>query len=37
MSLDAAPGAPAQLKALQQREQTFWQPVVKASGFTPED
>jgi tripartite-type tricarboxylate transporter receptor subunit TctC len=37
MGLETAPGTPAQLAALQQREQGFWQPVVKASGFTPED
>ncbi|HUG23974.1 MAG TPA: tripartite tricarboxylate transporter substrate binding protein, partial [Albitalea sp.] len=33
----AAPSAPAELVALRQREAAFWGPVVKASGFTPED
>ena len=37
MGLEPAPGTPAQLAALRQREQPFWPPVVKASGFTPDD
>jgi tripartite-type tricarboxylate transporter receptor subunit TctC len=37
LALVAAPGTPAELTALQKRESAFWGPVVKASGFTPED
>jgi tripartite-type tricarboxylate transporter receptor subunit TctC len=37
MGLEAAPGTPQQLAALQRREQGFWPPVVRASGFTPDD
>ena len=37
LALVAAPSTPAELVALRKRETAFWEPVVKASGFTPED
>ncbi|MCZ8104694.1 MAG: tripartite tricarboxylate transporter substrate-binding protein, partial [Burkholderiales bacterium] len=37
LGLAPAPSTPAELTALQQRESAMWGPVVKASGFTPED
>jgi len=37
LALVAAPATPAEVMALQKRESAFWGPVVKASGFTPED
>ncbi len=35
LGLEPAPSRPEELLALQQRESAFWEPVVKASGFTP--
>jgi tripartite-type tricarboxylate transporter receptor subunit TctC len=35
LGLVAAPLSPADLEALRQRELAMWEPVVKASGFTP--
>jgi hypothetical protein len=32
-----APSTPQELAALQARESAMWGPIVKASGFTPED
>jgi len=32
-----APTKPQELETLQKRELAFWEPIVKASGFTPED
>jgi tripartite-type tricarboxylate transporter receptor subunit TctC len=37
LGLVPTPSTPAELTALQQRESAMWGPVVKASGFTPED
>jgi tripartite-type tricarboxylate transporter receptor subunit TctC len=37
LGLVPAPSTAAELSALQQRESAMWGPVVKASGFTPED
>lgn len=37
LGLEPAPSTAAELTALQQRESAMWGPVVKASGFTPED
>lgn len=37
MGLQAAPAPTAELLALTRREAAMWGPVVKASGFTPED
>ncbi|RPH46778.1 MAG: hypothetical protein EHM87_00860 [Burkholderiales bacterium] len=37
LGLVPAPSTAAELTALQQRESAMWGPVVKASGFTPED
>ncbi|MEI7447467.1 MAG: tripartite tricarboxylate transporter substrate-binding protein [Burkholderiales bacterium] len=37
LGLVPAPSTPAELTALMQRESALWGPVVKASGFTPED
>jgi tripartite-type tricarboxylate transporter receptor subunit TctC len=37
LGLVPAPTSAAELVALQQRETEMWGPVVKASGFTPED
>jgi tripartite-type tricarboxylate transporter receptor subunit TctC len=37
LGLVPSPSTPAELTALQQRESAMWGPVVKASGFTPED
>ena len=37
LGLVAAPSSTAELLAIQQRETEMWGPVVKASGFTPED
>ncbi|MFM7704999.1 MAG: Bug family tripartite tricarboxylate transporter substrate binding protein, partial [Rubrivivax sp.] len=37
LGLSAAPSTTPELVALQAREREMWEPVVKASGFTPED
>ena len=37
LGLVPTPSTAAELSALQQRESAMWGPVVKASGFTPED
>jgi tripartite-type tricarboxylate transporter receptor subunit TctC len=37
LGLVPSPSTPAELTALQQRESAMWGPVVKASGFSPED
>jgi len=37
LGLESAPSTAAELTALQQRESAMWGPLVKASGFTPED
>ena len=37
LGLEPAPSTAAELTALQQRESAMWGPLVKASGFTPED
>lgn len=37
LGLVPAPSTPQELAALQRREAAMWGPVVKASGFTPED
>lgn len=37
LGLVPAPSSGAELSALQRRESEMWGPVVKASGFTPED
>ena len=37
LGLSAAPSSTPELVALQAREREMWEPVVKASGFTPED
>lgn len=37
LGLSAAPSTPAELVALRQREAALWGPIVKSSGFTPED
>ncbi len=37
LGLEPAPSTAAELSALQQRESAMWGPLVKASGFTPED
>ena len=37
IGLVAAPSPPSDLIALQKKESALWGPIVKASGFTPED
>ena len=37
LGLVPAPSSTAELQAQQARETAMWGPVVKASGFTPED
>jgi tripartite-type tricarboxylate transporter receptor subunit TctC len=37
LGLVPQPSSPAELSALMQRESAMWAPIVKASGFTPED
>ena len=37
IGLVAAPSTPAELIALQKKEADLWGPIVKVSGFTPED
>lgn len=37
LGLVPAPSTPQELAALQTREGQMWGPIVKASGFTPED
>jgi tripartite-type tricarboxylate transporter receptor subunit TctC len=37
LGLVPAPSTPQELAALQARESAMWGPIVKASGFTPED
>lgn len=37
LGLVPAPSTPQELAALQQRHTAMWGPIVKASGFTPED
>lgn len=37
LGLSAAPSTTPELVTLQAREREMWEPVVKASGFTPED
>ena len=37
LGLVAAPSSSAEQLMLQQRERALWEPVIKASGFTPED